>query len=123
MPRPTSFSVPGTTATSGGPRGSAVQLRHRPQRTSVPADRVLDYAGGLLSAPTLPLNAWSNVAVTYTFGSGSSPIFYVNGAPVQTTHSQAPSGDVTADTPYIYIGNNTDLTSGVRRQDGPDPSV
>src|SRR5512134_1849418 len=53
---------------------------------------------------SLPLNAWSHLAATY---SGSALILYVNGAQVA---SQAATGSITVTTLALRIGGNTRVT-------------
>lgn len=69
---------------------------------------------------TLPLNTWSHVAVTYVYGTGNKPTIYLNGVAQVlrpsvenpgTYDSADPIGNPVADTPYIYIGNNHNLTN------------
>lgn len=73
-------------------------------------------SGAWTTMSTLPLNAWSHVAVTYSVGTSNDPVFYINAAQAQSTETEAPAGDIVADTPYIYLGNNHDLVN--RAQDG-----
>ena len=73
-------------------------------------------SGAWTTTSTLPLNTWSHVAVTYSFGTTSDPVFYIGGTQAQSTEIQVPMGDIVADTPFIYIGNNHDLVN--RAQEG-----
>jgi hypothetical protein len=77
---------------------------------------------------TLPLNAWSHVAVTYSYGTSNKPKFYVNGVEQAlrasvgnpTPYDPAePLGSPVADTPYLFIGNNHDFVND--SQPGSDP--
>lgn len=72
--------------------------------------------GSWQTVSSLPLNAWSYVAVTYSFGTANDPVFYIGGQQAASSKTQAPSGDAVADTPYLYIGNNHDLVN--RAADG-----
>lgn len=69
--------------------------------------------GGWQSEGTVPLNAWSHIAVTYDFGNvANRPTFYINGEAMEAIEVQAPSGSPVSDDGVLYIGNNPDETSG-----------
>ncbi len=76
----------------------------------------------------LPLNAWSHVAVTYTYGTSNKPKFYVNGVEQTLLASVAnpgvydpadPLGSPVVDTPYLFIGNNHNFVNN--SMPGSDP--
>ena len=83
--------------------------------------------GSWQTTTTLPLNAWSRVAVTYSYGISNKPALYVNGVQQALRPSIAnpgtydpadPLGTPTPDTPYLYIGNTHDFVN--RSQPGFD---
>jgi|GEM_PF-2219000 len=73
-------------------------------------------SGAWNTSSSLPLNKWSHVAVTYSFGTGNDPVFYIGASPAGSSEIQMPSGDAVADTSHIYLGNTQDLVN--RAQDG-----
>lgn len=78
----------------------------------------------------IPLNEWSHVAVTYSFGSLSNRArFYVNGVEQGTLSSVVnpglydpadPIGDPYPDSPYLFVGHNHNLTENTSQPPG-DP--
>lgn len=72
-------------------------------------------SGVWITQAKVPVNAWSHVAVSYTYGVSNKPTLYINGI-AQTLRSSVSGGDAhdaadpagtpVADTPYLYVGNN-----------------
>lgn len=66
--------------------------------------------GVWLTNKPLAFNQWSHVAATYSFSSlANDPSLYIDGIQQPITKKQAPDGSITADTSYMYVGNNHDL--------------
>lgn len=66
--------------------------------------------GVWLTHKSLAFNQWSHVAATYSFSSlTNNPSLYLDGIQQPITKKQSPEGSITADTSYLYVGNNHDL--------------